>query len=175
MRSGETMRRLLPILPFLPWLAGCDAGGGLAPLPGPHAIAGFPPGNVVNVIHLSVLDNLPLRAAELIAPDGTATPASWLNVNERLQSNGGQTAMSNPWRSEAAFGETPAALMPNGGADASYTSHTELLLMSADADISLPDPVAYRRDWQNYKVRLTYGAPGGPEVRDIPAPQPPPG
>jgi hypothetical protein len=169
------MRRLLLLLTCLVPLAGCDAGGGLAPLPTPHATASFPAGSVVNVINLDVLDDLPLRAAELVAPDGTTTPASWLNVNGRLQSNGGQVAMTTPWRSTAGFGDAPPAALPNGTmTDAAYASHSELLLMSADATITLPDPVAYGRDWQNYRIRLTFGAPGAPEIRDIPAPQPPP-
>jgi hypothetical protein len=123
-----------------------------------------------------VLDNLPLRAAELVAPDGTATPASWLDVNRKIQANGGQYAGSSPWRSNASFGDAAPTMLPNAAApDAAFQSHSELLLMSADADIPLPDPVAYRRDWQKYRLRLTFGAPGAPDIREIPAPQPPAG
>jgi hypothetical protein len=169
------MRHLLLLLTSLAALAGCDAGGGPAPLPGPHATASFPPGSVVNVIRVDVLDRLPLRAAALVAPDGTQTEASWLDVNDKVQASGGQFAMSSPWRGASAFAEANPALLPTANAEATFYSQKELLLMSADADIALPDPVVYRRDWQNYRVRLSFGAPGALVTRDIPAPQPPPG
>jgi hypothetical protein len=164
------------ILPSVLWLAGCAGTGGLTPLPAEHARATFRPGGDINVIKIDVLDNLPLRAAELVAPDGTATPASWLDVNDKRQTNGGEQAIANPWRSDAAFADVAPTTLPNTGASVGvYASHTELLMMSAGADITVPDPVAYRRDWQNYKIRLTFGAPGAPNTREIAAPQPPPG
>ena len=47
------------------------------------------------------------------------------------------------------------------------------------AEIALPDPVAYRRDWTQYRIRLTFGTPpGGVETSEIAAPEPsapPPG
>jgi hypothetical protein len=172
------MRRLLLLVPWVMLIAGCDAigTGGPTPLPTPHVTVAFPPGSVVNVIKIDVLDNLPLRAAELVAPDGAVTPASWLNVNRKIEANGGQAAIASPWQTSAAFGDSAPTIFGNGQIDsARFFTHDELLLMSADADITLPDPVAYRRDWQKYHVRLTFGAPGGPDIRDIPAPQPPPG
>jgi hypothetical protein len=43
------------------------------------------------------------------------------------------------------------------------------------AEIALPDPVAYRRDWTNYHIRLTFGTPPGDvETSEIAAPEPPP-
>jgi hypothetical protein len=43
------------------------------------------------------------------------------------------------------------------------------------ADIPLPDPVAYRRDWRKYRIRLTFGTlPGEIETHEIAAPEPPP-
>ena len=33
--------------------------------------------------------------------------------------------------------------------------------MVSRADIPLPDPVAYRRDWRDWRVRLTFGTPPG--------------
>jgi hypothetical protein len=170
------MRRLLLILPSVLWLVGCAGTGGLTPLPAQHARAIFRPGSDINVIKIDVLDNLPLRAAELVAPDGTTTPASWLDVNNKLQANGGSQAIASPWRSDAAFGDVGPTRLPNAGATVGdNASHTELLMMSAGADITLPDPVAYRRDWQKYKIRLTFGAPGAADTREIAAPQPPPG
>jgi hypothetical protein len=44
------------------------------------------------------------------------------------------------------------------------------------AEIALPDPVAYRRDWGKYRIRLNFGTPPGEtETREIAAPEPPPG
>ena len=49
----------------------------------------------------------------------------------------------------------------------------QLLAIVSTAEITLPDPVAYRRDWQHYGVRLTFGtSPGEAETREIPAPAP---
>ena len=47
--------------------------------------------------------------------------------------------------------------MPNG-ADATYRSETQVLMMVSTADIPLPDPVVYRRDWANYRIRLGFDA-----------------
>jgi len=50
------------------------------------------------------------------------------------------------------------------------------LLMVSTAEITLPDPVAYRRNWQNYHIRVSFGAGDNQaDVRDIAAPEPPPG
>ena len=47
--------------------------------------------------------------------------------------------------------------------------------MVSTAAIPLPDPNAYRTDWQQYRIRLGFGVPPGQvETRDIPAPEPPP-
>jgi hypothetical protein len=51
----------------------------------------------------------------------------------------------------------------------------QVLAVLSQAEIPLPDPIAYRRDWANYRVRLSFGiAPGEIETREIPAPAPPP-
>jgi hypothetical protein len=172
------MRRLLLLTPCLILLAGCDAvgTGGPTPLPTPHITIGIPPRSSVNVIKIEVLDNLPLRAAELVAPDGAVVPASYLSVDRKVEANGGQTAVASPWRTDAALGDSAPTIIASGRLDSAlFVAHDELLLMASDADITLPDPIAYRRDWQKYRVRLTFGAPGGPDIRELPAPEPPPG
>ena len=155
-------------------LAGCADSSGLAPLPTPHVTAGFPPGTVVNTISIDVLDSEPLRAAELVAPDGTTTEANWLNLRGQPETSGGQRANTTPWRNSATFGDAALGALPTAALTGSaYASSSQLLLLAADATIALPDPVAYRRDWQHYRLRLTFGAPGGPDIRELPAPQPP--
>jgi len=64
-------------------------------------------------------------------------------------------------------------VLPNTNSSVTYLSHDTLLLMTANAEITLPDPVVYRRDWQHYKIRLTFGASGAPEIRELAAPAPP--
>ncbi|MGA8550040.1 MAG: hypothetical protein WB678_07360, partial [Stellaceae bacterium] len=66
------------------------------------------------------------------------------------------------------------ALSPGvvGGAPRTQTT---LLAIVSSASIPLPDPVAYRRDWQKYRIRLHFGTPPDQvETREIPAPAPPP-
>ena len=62
-------------------VAACAPESGLAPLPSDQVRARFPPGGVVNSIEIDAIDRLPLRTAELVSPDGRATPASYLHVN----------------------------------------------------------------------------------------------
>ena len=66
--------------------------------------------------------------------------------------------------------------MPNAGGGAALQGQQQLLANVSTAEIALPDPVAYRRDWRRYRIRLTFGTPPGEvETRDIAAPEPPPG
>jgi len=165
------MRRLLMIVPSLFVLAACADAPPPAAGPQPGVRASFPPGSVVNVIRIDALDPAPLRKAALIAPDGTATEATSLDVDANPQTLGGQYSLRDPWRN--AMGNVTDPL-PNGTIDPVVRSRTQLLLTISTADIALPDPVAYRRDWANYKIRLSFAGPGQqPETRDIPAPQPP--
>jgi hypothetical protein len=163
------MRRLLMILSSLTLLAACaDAP---PPLLGPQqgVRASFPPGSVVNVIKIDALDPAPLHSTELIAPDGTATPASWLDVVADPETIGGSSALRDPWRnSQLGNALNP---LPTNAIDPTVRSRTQLLLTVSTANIPLPDPVAYHRDWANYKIRLEFGV-DGKDVREIPAPPP---
>src|ERR1700751_166048 len=62
-------------------VAACAPESGLALLPTDQVRARFPPGGVVNSIEIDAVNRLPLRTAELVSPDGQATPASYLHVN----------------------------------------------------------------------------------------------
>jgi hypothetical protein len=167
------MRRLLFVLPSLVLLAGC-ADGGPAALPMQRVQIGFPPGGIANVIRIDALDALPLRAAELIAPDGGTTPADSVDAHQAPTAARGQTALNSPWRGDLT-GVSSVIASPGGAGDATLRGETTLLLMISTADIALPDPVAYRNDWAHYRVRLSFAAPGGEiETRELAAPQPPP-
>src|SRR6516225_1979111 len=77
-RARARMRGVLAILTIV-LLAACTDGG-LQPLAGDQVRVRFPPGGVADVIEVDAVNRLPLRKAELITPDGLATPASYLNV-----------------------------------------------------------------------------------------------
>lgn len=167
------MRRFWVILPFLLVMGACAD----APPPATGPVAGvtarFPPGAVVNVIRVDALDPLPLRTAELIAPDGGTTNAGSIDVEANPTRLAGQEAFRDPWRSSS-IGPNGINANPGAAADPTpYASH-QLLLTVSTAEISLPDPVAYRRDWTNYKIRLGFASGQQIQMREIAAPEPPP-
>ncbi len=139
--------------------------------------AGFPRGGLVDTIAIDAIDRLPLRAAELVAPDGATTPAGNIDVTASPTFATGQWVAGDPWRNALAGGGSAAALtMPNAQAGAALQGQQQLLATVSTAEIALPDPVAYRRDWRKYRIRLTFGTPPGEiETREIAAPEPPPG
>jgi hypothetical protein len=170
------MRRVLPVLLPLFLIAGCD--GGAAPPPGPaeHVRVGFPRSGLVDTIEIDAIERLPLRAAELISADGTTTPASAIDVNASPAVATGQWVAGDPWQNALAGRGSAAVLtMPNVQAGAALQGQQQLFATVSTAEIALPDPVAYRRDWRRYRIRLTFGTPPGEiETREIAAPEPPP-
>lgn len=169
------MRRLLPPVLLALLLAACE--GGLPPGP-PAPTAGLRVGfgGIVDTITVDATERLPLRAAELVAPDGTATPASYINVVAAPSFELGQQRVANSWRDSLSGSGGGAVLgIENAQAGAAVRSREQILAVASTADIPLPDPVAYRRDWQHYHLRLTFGTPPGEvETREVPAPEPPP-
>jgi len=167
--------RLTVSLSLIAVLAACGAESGLPSLPTDQVRARFPPGGVVNVIEVDAVDRLPLRTVELVAPDGQATPASYIHVNpspgvtfyQRFPDSpfGGGTFGIGDLAAGAPF---PADL---GGAP---QGHEKLLAMVSTASILLPDEAAYRRDWRSYRIFLSFGdQPNEIARRVIPAPEPP--
>ena len=173
------MRRvLLALLPLLS-IAGCAGGG--APAPGPlgpseELRAGFPKGGVSDTIAIDAIERLPLRAAVLVAPDGTAIAATNVDVADSPRFATGQWTAGDPWRNALSGGGSAAALtMQHPEVGAALQGQQQLLANVSTAEIALPDPVAYRRDWRKYRIRLTFGTPPGVvETREIAAPEPPP-
>jgi len=155
-------------------LAAC-ADSGLPALPGDQIQAGFPPGGVVDVIQINAINRLPLRTAELIAPDGQATPASYLTVNPSPSVTSYQQFPSRPYPGSGFdVGAITAAAPTAPLTGAAPQQRVTFLKMVARASIPLPDPVEYRRDWQNYRIRLSFGnPPGETEIQELAAPEPP--
>jgi hypothetical protein len=164
--------RVAGVLLSVALLTACGGEPGLPPLPTDQVRARFPPGGVVDAIEVDAVDRLPLRSAELIAPDGEATPASYLHVDpsptatfdQRVAYAGTSWAIGNN-ASAAAFSTDP------GGAP---QTRARLLTMASTASIPVPDEVAYRRDWRGYRIFLSFGDLAGEvERRVLPAPEPP--
>jgi len=164
--------RLAACLAIILLLADCSFAGS-GPVPSEPVRASFAAGGVVNVITVDAVDRLPLRQAELIAPDGHATAASSVTANPTPTQSFYQQFPTGPY-SSTEFGVSSIgsnALSPGvvGGAP---QTQTQLLAVVSTASIPLPDPVAYRRDWQKYRIRLRFGDPPQVERREIDAPAP---
>jgi hypothetical protein len=167
-------RSVLSILSFV-LLAACGDNDP-APVPSDQVRASFPPGGVVDVIEVDTVNHLPLRSAALIAPDGQVTQASYLAVNPSPSATSYLALPTSPYAATAiGVGNLTAGMTPtvSGG---SPQQQVTLQTVVSTASLPLPDPVDYRREWQNYRIRLDFGiAPGDTETRELPAPEPPVG
>ena len=94
------MRRVLPLLLPLFLLAGLRRRRPAA-APGPieQVHAGFARGGLVDIIAIDAVDRLPLRAAALVSPDGSTTPAGDIDVVASPTVATGQWVAGDPWRS----------------------------------------------------------------------------
>ena len=154
-------------------VAACAPESGLTPLPTDQVRARFPPGGVVNSIEIDAIDRLPLRTAELVAPDGQATPASYLHVSASPSVTFYQRQIETPYEGNfsgiGTVAPVPAVVSGAPQGDA------QLLAMVSTASIPLPDEIEYRRDWRSYRIFLSFGDLAGEvERRVLPAPEPPP-
>ena len=176
------MKRAAGLLALLLLLAACP-GTGPAPLPNDQIRAGFPPGGIANQIEITAIDRLALRGAELVSPDGYVTPALSVTANPAPTDFFTQQSLGVTY-SAPEFGVTsvgsggltniapnPATPKPVGAAP---QTETRLLAILSTASIQLPDPAAYDRNWQRYRIRLRFGDPPDVEIREIAAPSPPP-
>ncbi len=165
--------RIRACLLMLAWVTGCGAEGGLPPLPTDQVRARFPSGGVVNSIEIDAVNRLPLRAAELVAPDGQATPASYLHVDRSPSVTFYQRRIDTPEEGNisgiGSIAPIPAIVAGAPQGDAQF------LAMVSTASIPLPDEIEYRRDWRSYRIFLSFGDVAGEvERRVLLAPEPPP-
>ena len=160
---------------FCSLLVGCGEEG-LQPLPVMHVEAGFPKLGLADVIVVDAVDRLALTSATLVDPDGKAAPASDIEVKDR-PSMGSQRLLGSAAYTGEVF--APAtSFTPNTGSPSflggAPQASSRLLAVISTASLPVPDPVGYARDWQRYRIRLTFGRPPGEvEEREIAAPPPP--
>jgi hypothetical protein len=169
------MRFVIPQL-ALAVLAGCSVESGLSPLPTDQVRARFPAGGIVNAIEVDAVDRLPLRSAELVAPDGEATSASYLHVDAAPGVTFYQRVIDVPYATNliGVGSRAPGTPFPSD-INGVPQGNARLLAMVSAASIPLSDEVAYRRDWRSYRIFLSFGDPPGEiERRVLPAPEPPP-
>jgi hypothetical protein len=147
-------------------LAGC--GGGPAPLPIGRTTAYFAVGGVADTIYVDALDRLALRRTELVAPDGRTTAVGSIVVRPAPSDVG---AYPGGMLALGTFGGQAPVPGPVG---TGLQTRTTLLAVLSNATIALPDPVAYRRGWQKYRIRLRFGDSPDAESREIAGPEPTP-
>jgi hypothetical protein len=132
-------------------------------------------GGLVDTIEVSAIELLPLREAALVGPDGTTIPANYINVSDNPRIASGQWSVSNRWDAGSPDSTLAALALPDARVGAALRSNQQLLAVVSRAEIPLPDPVAYRRDWRDWRIRLTFGTPPGDvTTTEIAAPEPPP-
>jgi hypothetical protein len=167
--------RLPPILLTLALLAACEESPPTPPA-ATDLRAGFPKGGAADTIRIDAVDPLPIHAAELIAPDGTATPAKEIVATPQPHTTG-LSGANDPFHSVLSGpGSFASAVVPSSPTySGAPVSETHLLATVSIASILLPDPVAYRHDWQHYRLRVEFGtADSTPDIRELAAPEPPP-
>lgn len=165
------MRRHV-LFPILLMLAACS-GPGLPSLPTAQSEALFVKHGVADHIEIRALNRLPLREAKLTAPNGAQTDAEDIVVSPATRL-GESALLGSSMVSPGSYGvaSIPPAPATIGGAP---QGAGVLLLMLSTGSITLPDPVAYRRDWRRYRIRLRFGdRPGSVRRQVIAAPRPPP-
>jgi hypothetical protein len=149
------MRRAV-VMAALLVLAGCGGGDEGDLTPGTIA-ARFVPGGLADVIVVTSIDRLPLRAAVLVTPDGERVPAYSIDVDPHpatAQVPGEATLLSTPG-----------------------TPHRSawINIMASTALIRLPDPVQYAKNWRRSRIELRLGDPGSRERQEtLAAPPSPP-
>jgi hypothetical protein len=166
------LNQLAASILILALLVGCSVESGLPPLATDQVKARFPPGGVVNSIEIDAVNRLPLRTAELVAPDGQATPASYLHVNPSPSVSFYQRQIDTPFGGNIAgiVNLTPVPAIVAGAPQ----GDAQFLAMVSTASIPLPDEIEYRRDWRSYRIFLSFGDIAGEVERVVlPAPEPP--
>lgn len=129
------------------------------------------------VIEVKATNPQPLATAELIGPDGTVVAAAPGQLEPQIPTG----SVFGPTVGFGIFGGSSSGVGTGvgigvpvggyGGYDGATVPPGELV--RSRALILVPDMAAYRRDWEQSKVRLKFGAAGDDTMTaDIPAPAP---
>ncbi len=157
-------------------LAGCSGtDGGSSTTPPPRSISvSYVDSDSTPAVAAVVSHPQPLASMELVAPDGRSAAAAQI---ERGPPRSSSSTGLRPSVGVGVFGGSGGGGMGTGlglgvplggGASPPPASGHD-----ARARVVIPDPAAYRRDWQNTLVRLRFGsAPEPVTIADIPAPPP---
>jgi hypothetical protein len=110
-----------------------------------------------------------LRSADLVAPNGRTTAAQSILAQPAASSSISAVLPTTGVTVLGGVAGNPPGSAPVG---AGVQSESTLLATLSTATITLPDPMAYRRDWRRYRIRLNLGDPPGVDRREIAAPAP---
>jgi hypothetical protein len=149
------MRRVVAIAALL-LLAQCGGSdeSGLAP---GTITARFVPGGLADVIVVTSVDRLPLRAAALVTPDGERVAAYSIDVDPHPAT-------------ERVPGEATLLATPGTPRQSAWVN-----TMASVALIRLPDPVQYAKIWRRSRIELRLGDPASGEREEtLAAPPSPP-
>lgn len=128
------------------------------------------------VIEVFARDVLPLTLAELVGPNGAISQARAIERQVQAPAGGSLRpeigvgvagGSSSGIRSSGVIISLPITGIGGPPREPSFVESRTML--------AVPDPAAYRADWQNYSVRLRLGAPPGDTKHitlDAPSPQP---
>lgn len=155
-------------------LAACasDRERAAAEAPQPDYAASFAP-EAGDLLLVQVRDDDPVRAARLVAPDGTAIEAHAIDTERRSRGGGGGGFYPSVGvgvgggSGGVSTGVGIGFPIFGGGGGRARTEYDSV------ARIRIPDLAAYRANWQKYEVRVTLGEGAQQHEVAIPAPEPP--
>jgi hypothetical protein len=156
-------------------LAACasDRDRAAAEAPKPDYAATFAP-EAADLLLVEIRDDDPVRAARLVAPDGTAIEAHAIDTERKSRGGGGggfypSVGVGVGGGSNSGVSTGVGIGFPIfGGGGGNAREEFESV-----ARIRITDPAAYRANWQKYEVRVTLGEGADEHEVAIPAPEPP--
>ena len=169
------MRTLVIACLALAALAACasDRDRAAAEAPKPDYLATFAP-EAADLLLIEVRDDDPVRAARLVAPDGSGVEAHAIDTERRSRGGGGGgfypsvgVGVGGGSNSGVSTGVGIGFPIFGGGGGRAREEFQSV------ARIRLPDVAAYRANWQKYEVRVTLGEGADEHEVVIPAPEPP--
>lgn len=156
-------------------LAACAGDRGDEPAFRTPVTAGFAAGET-DIVEVRVTDEQPVEVAELVGPDGRVYVAHQILRDRLVEERGGVVpnvgiGVGVAGGSRSRIGTSIGLGFPLGG----FGGGADEAEVLSRARIRVDDMVAYRADWQDWKVRIQFGTPeAGLRFMEVPAPAPPP-